>query len=376
MKAYQFTAKNDEGEVFKGVLEAMSFNDAMEIIRRKELDPVAVEESQHKVEDLRASLFGTIGSGVKTVPRPAPKNVPVKKKEHFVSDEELYEKKKQLFPEKVQEPVQEPEFQEQQAQEQTRSSEREGIVFHQQPNPVGALLPEQELLEAHEDIQALLRRQSSGLSTMTRERLEHLLEMLDLVREQQNKKRWRNLKREIKKVLKIAQREMKAQHDQAWQKVSQAPEGHDGLERYDDVVSEVPERKIHETREPSRLVQWFHILDQPNQANEEEVVMKQQYESVWIEMQRFTSALVAFYLFFLFVSYYLKRSGVADNFLLRVYDTTLFKQLVLVLFITFTLLTLRRLLLPKRVASDAVLVLLFLGITWWVFWGSQGFGLF
>jgi hypothetical protein len=99
------------------------------------------------------------------------------------------------------------------------------------------------------------------------------------------------------------------------------------------------------------------MVDLPNEHLENEVLAKQQYESVWTELQRFSGALVFFYLVFFFFSYYLKRSGVDDSLLVKIYDTTLFKQLIVGLFLGYAALTIRQEWLNRRIKTDAGLLL-------------------
>src|SRR5690606_32283779 len=165
---------------------------------------------------------------------------------------------------------------------------------------------------------------------------------------------WKTLKKEIRNTQKIAEREIRHYEDEKWKAYEQknpAP----AIPSYADFPQKVS-RLMKKDGYVAKVMNWLQTVDTPNEQMESEVLVKQQYESIWTELQRFSGALMGFYLLFFFSSYYLKRSGVDDSLLIRIYDTTLFKQLVLGLFLAYGVLTIRKEYLRKRLKVDIVLV--------------------
>jgi hypothetical protein len=113
---------------------------------------------------------------------------------------------------------------------------------------------------------------------------------------------------------------------------------------------------------------FLKVFETPDQSFEDQVLKKQYYESVWLELYRFTSILFGFYLFCFLIAYYAKRLGYSDAFLVRIYDAVLFQQIVLGLFSLFAVLSVRVAYLKPRLISDAGLLIALLLSAGWI-WG-------
>lgn len=414
MKSFRYTAQNEQGEKVSGSIESLGFDDALEKIRTQGLQVMAIEEGKFErelVQEMRPFVFEAIDPSGDEV-QGTVKGVDAASIAQHLEDElgleitELYQEGRE---EKDHHEVQvqdldhtqnnhqdyvsherEPEghdsshetkeikvLQEEEAIEVKKEEKEEvkeeyekkeeSILFDrkatidQQKKDAGG----DELGELEHEIQALLSEKGELLSEVTRESLEHVSGKIDLLRESPNKKRLKNLKREFKRVKRSAEKDIEKHENKKWDEYEKkAPKNH--VESYEEFEEGDEGPKKTPEMSPSKR-SWIHIIDEPDEENQQEVLMKQQYESVWIEAQRFSGVLFAFYLLTLFVAYYLKRVGVEDQFLVRIYDTTLFKQITVILFAVFVLLTLRKDFLPKKVQSDVAMLLVGLITAFMVF---------
>ncbi|MGE3341250.1 MAG: hypothetical protein AB7J46_05040 [Candidatus Altimarinota bacterium] len=378
MKSFQYKAKNHSGQVLEGVIDSQHFAEASSMIQARGLELISLEELKVQMEETMPYLFdaidaegekvqGTIqGTDEDLVKHQLEKDFGYKVSRVYRKDEayrheepsetEVEEQAAEIASESHQPSVAEP-----------STPPEDSILFQSAPRIIHSkpVIPDEELNEVHESIQLMVAEKGAAISPETRNHLLHLSGMIDLVRENQNKARWKQLRHDIRAAQKIAEREIQLYEDEKWKAYEQknpTPK----VSSY----AEFPEKVSHFVKaneKVSKVVHWMQTVDLPNQHQESDVLAKQQYESVWFELQRFSGALVVFYLSFLFVAYYLKRSGVEDNLLIRMYDTLLFKQIMLGVFIAYGFLTVRKEYLNKRVKTDLLIVLLMLfGIAFFI----------
>ncbi|MGE3279254.1 MAG: hypothetical protein AB7J40_05765 [Candidatus Altimarinota bacterium] len=378
MKSFQYKAKNHSGQVLEGVIDSQHFAEASSMIQARGLELISLEELKVQMEETMPYLFdaidaegekvqGTIqGTDEDLVKHQLEKDFGYKVSRVYRKDEayrheepsetEVEEQAAEIASESHQPSVAEP-----------STPPEDSILFQSAPRIIHSkpVIPDEELNEVHESIQLMVAEKGAAISPETRNHLLHLSGMIDLVRENQNKARWKQLRHDIRAAQKIAEREIQLNDDEKWKAYE-----HKNPTPTVSSYAEFPEKVSHFVKaneKVSKVVHWMQTVDLPNQHQESDVLAKQQYESVWFELQRFSGALVVFYLSFLFVAYYLKRSGVEDNLLIRMYDTLLFKQIMLGVFIAYGFLTVRKEYLNKRVKTDLLIVLLMLfGIAFFI----------
>jgi|CXWL01.1.fsa_nt_gi succinate dehydrogenase hydrophobic anchor subunit len=387
MKSFQYTAKNQQGEVVSGVIETAGFGDASEALQRQGLELLSLNERQ-QIEKLTPFVFSAVdhlGEKVEGTLKAADEaSVRSKLKQDFgYQVNSVHAQSIAKPPQTVKISARDMTAQEHQQSRRDhiaraeasldhppqQKSDDQKIIFKREPPVIPTLqvISEEELQKAENSIEILLQTKSVGLTQGTKERLIHLKTMINLVRENQNKKRWKNLKREISSAEQIADREVRAYEDKRWREHEEKDPAKK-IDSYTQFSTEKPRPIIDLDSRFSKWKQALQVLDLPNEADDQQLLVKQQYESVWFELQRFSGALLVFYLLCFFVGYYLKRNGVDDHILTRIYDTTVFKELVLVLFSLFCLLTVRVDFLDKRVKYDAMVVTLFLVTLGFIFW--------
>ncbi|MDP3975290.1 MAG: hypothetical protein Q8P95_00030 [bacterium] len=365
MKSFQYKAKNDQGETVEGIIEADHFTDAHLRIKAEMRDLISLEEVKHQADQLRSSVFSAV------------------EREHGQTDEERIKRK-------VEQSLEDGEVKKGQplvvqVKASSKSEKPDGsIIFSGSPKTSSAFLQtessdfslEIELRREEQSLQDFLNKHQDALSAITKESLGFLLGKMNFIRDHQNRKFWKELRAEIKRALKLARRELEKYQKDQWYAY-----GAKAKRQRIDSYTEFEKEKSEETSDEDwsflqrqkeaalfskgwahKLGKWLQIVDEPNETLEQEVLLKQQYESVWDELQKFSQALVFFYLACFFLAYYLKRNGADDAFLVRVYDAVLFKQIVLMLFGFFALTSLRSFFLPKRVKADLLLLLAWLGV--------------
>jgi len=373
MKSFQYKAKNDAGKILEGVIDSQHFAEASSIIQSRGLELISLEELKNQMEETMPYLFdaidaegekvqGTIqGIDEDLVKHQLEKDFGYKVSRVYRKDEAHLHEEFQNEPETEILAEENPpiEAHHEPAPIPPQAAE-DNIIFQSAPRIIHSkpTIPDEELNQVHDSIQLLVAEKGAAMSSTTRDQLLHLDSMIDLVRENQNKARWKQLRNEIRKVQKLAEREIKQYEDEKWKAHEQKNPAPKGMS-----YTEFPEKISHfvkRNEKVSKVVNWMQTVDLPNEQQESDVLAKQQYESVWTELQRFSGALVVFYLSFLFISYYLKRSGFEDSLLIRMYDTTLFKQIIFGIFVAYGLLTVRKEYLNKRMRLDAFIVLSFL----------------
>ena len=373
MKSYQYTATDANGEKVTGVIESEHFEDATREIKQRGLELVSLEEAESKIaSQMRPFVFEAIdGSGEEvqgTLKGADSESVTEQLKNEYgfevkkVQELAQHEREEeQLRSEEVKvEQVQKPE---------EKEEEEDGILFSKR-SPIFPTEPKKEerhIQGVEQEIEELLKQKERGITEDTYRRIEHLRGMIDLLIESPDKKRLKNLKRELKRVKKLAEREIEEQREKKWKEYEKKAPGHK-VDSYDEFheEDEVPEPLVKEENKGG-IGYWMRVIDYPNEHIEKEVIIKQHYESVWKEVQRFTGALVIFYMTTFFLSYYMKRSGVDDSFLVRIYDTTLFKQIVLALFLLYAALSIRIGFLSRRTKTDIGVLALWIAASLWIF---------
>ena len=313
---FEYKVKTGSGKIEKGTVEADNFSDATEKIRQRGLRLISLKGI--KVDTEEASKWRQV-------------EVKIEKNPEIKNEESIIFSKKP-----------------------TISAERK-------------ILSDDELDRVHNEIQELLTEKGARMSEETRNLLLHLDGKLDLVRVSQDKRKWKILKTQVRAAKKIAEREIKQYEEAEWRAYDEKnPNKH--INSYSEFVINKPRRVFPVSNKFTRIFDSIKIIDQPNENNEKEVLLKQYYESAWVELQRFSGALLMFYLFFYFVSYYLKRIGSDDNFLVRIYDTILFKQIVIALFIFFIVLSLRQIAPYKRLKTDILWLVICIAAISAIFW--------
>ena len=370
MTTYRYKAKNTFGESIEGELDTGNITEAVREIQGRGLELVSIEEIKEQLKEMGQYLFDAIdrrGEPVRgTIQGETEEQVrQMLQREFGYQVTDIKRKLDDIQPEAYlerPEPVTA-------ATTATNDEppEDEGIIFSHKPRAVRKhkrIIADEELDGAQRELQDFLDDGAEILSASLKDRLKHLASMIDLIRENQSKQRWKNLKREIKKVTKVAEQEINAYQDKKW-KAFEAKNPSQKVESYTH-FEEPPQAQAQPQPKQSTPVaavqtkpfrrSWLQIIDLPDETDETEVLMKQQYESAWLELQRFSSALLAFYLLCAFAGYYLMRSGVSDHFMSRIYDTVLFKQITLGLFLFTSLVSARVAYLNGRIASDAAIL--------------------
>lgn len=253
--------------------------------------------------------------------------------------------------------------------EEAQKKKEEPILFEGKPKEeaVRKKVSDETLDLLHHRVAAMLSSNASLLSDSTQAQLRHLDGKIDLLKDYASWSQFLWLRWQLWRALSRAGREIALFHQKKWREYEgKAPEN--PSMSYTEFGETVKKRRLFSQPQLlSRLKHWYAVLEHPDENKEEEILMKQQYESVWLELQRFSTALMGFYLVFLCIAYYLKRDLSSDLFMVRIYDAPLFKQIMLALFIFSTIASLRRWYLPKRLAIDSCLVLSFVILLWLVF---------
>ncbi len=359
MKTFSYTARNAAGKVIEGTVKTANFQHATESIRAQGLELISLEEMQQQVEVLRSSVYEALDDQSDQEAENSSETDNQQGQDNSVVFRGLH-------------------------QEQVDAAQAE--ASHQQPAAVQAVVsesiifspaqkkplwsrsfPHEKLEKAKSELDELLTR--SHLSQELKQDLDKLLQKLILVKEHQNKKYWKDLRKEIKAKVKQVKRFLDDRHDQSWQQLQQSS---DKVESYSEFSEQVQEerrgeqQKVQKVKHSSSFMKLLQTLSDPNPHEETEVLLKQRYESVWIEVDRFMGALMVFYLCFFFLGYYLKRSGIEDSLLIDIYSATLFKQITLGLFLFSAAIGVRNQFLPKKVAVDGVVLAVWLLSTWWL----------
>ncbi len=253
---------------------------------------------------------------------------------------------------------------------QEERKKEEPILFEGKPKEevVGKKISEETLRALHHRVDVMMKNNASFLSESTQAQLRHLNGKIDLLKNYASWSQFLRLRWQLWRALRRGEREISLFHQKKWQEYEgKAPENPSmSYTEFGDSVKK--QRIFHQPQQFfSRLKHWRAVLEHPDETKEKEVLAKQQYESVWLELQRFSTALMAFYLIFLCTAYYLKRNLGSDLFVVRIYDAPLFKQIMLALFCFSGLVTLRRFFIAKRITLDASLLLSFMLILWLVF---------
>ncbi|MDF2379083.1 MAG: hypothetical protein P1V18_02580 [Candidatus Gracilibacteria bacterium] len=346
MKSFQYTAIDESGETISGTIEVDRVSDATKEIQGRGLELQTLEQINGHAGEIRPFIFDamdkegdTIQGTIQGVDRASVKKVLEGDFGYVVNNINVKdERQSEVFHE---------------PKSQTSES---SIIFSSEPTITHKKsdIPLEKVREAQQQLEELLTEKGAALSDKSKEIIDQLLEKLDLVSKSQNKKHWKRLKYQLRDHFKSFKREVEEYEQQKWDELEKKSPS-ESVESYTD-FNEKPvkvslfKRKVHEAKEK------IQAFDSPNIRSEQEVLVKQQYESVWVELQRFMGALFFFYIACFFVAYYLKRSGFDENVLVRIFDTTVFKQLVITLFTFYGLLSLRHYFLSKRLASDIVLL--------------------
>lgn len=250
----------------------------------------------------------------------------------------------------------------------------EGIIFQNPASGGGqeerSAIKEDEFQTMHDQVDVFLKKHEKVLSAGTVAKLHHVQGKIPLLRQFPSRQRLWSLKWNLWKVMRQAKKEVKSYEDQQWKAYDQGFEqGHDVMAPVDAPVTVPPRKPKWELPEPVKhALAFVKVFDMPDPNIEEQVLKKQYYESVWLELYRFTSVLFGFYLFCFLIAYYTKRLGYSEAFIVRIYDAVLFKQIVLFLFSLFAILSIRVAYLKPRLVSDTALVLALLISVGWI-WG-------
>lgn len=380
MKSFQYTAKDQQGQLVTGVIETEHFADASSKIQSRGLELISLEELRGQMQQFNSFIFEAIdieGEAVQGTLTGADeseirqrlqdelgyqvKNVQIKDSDGtlqhaphviHVAVKDVEPEKANVFgnTEKRRESIGN-------AQKVISNApgekKEESIIFQRQPKMFfgKAVITDEELDREQKKIEAYLQEKGSILTQSTKDRFKHLLGMISFVRENRNKKRWKNLKAELRKAENVALEEVEQHEEMTWKKLEQQDPGKK-VDSYQEFQDRAPLRFGEENSMISRLKKWSRTVSDPDESKDGEVLMKQQYESIWTELQRFSGALLCFYMVVYLASYYLMRGGIEDHLLVRIYDTTLFKQLILALFSFYTLLVIRNGFSQRKVISD------------------------
>lgn len=411
MKSFHYTALDANGEQVSGVIQSDAFSKASEEVEKKGLKLLTLEQQEQQIiNEVRPFLFEAIdrdgeevqgaipgvseqealeilqekyGYQVKKIEQTGVSQNNQSQQEDQTKEVDVQDVQTQQSSaeEVIQVPQQQPEEQEHEAMQHSQKPEitaeknEEPILFadSQKTTSSSVSVPnhhEDQLQEASKKIEQMMNKQ--GLTAQTQERLNHLQGKVQLLKENPDKKRLKNFLRELKKFSKKVERELQQLHQQKWEAYEQKQVPIEDLD-YENLDGdaedqEVPKEQIPAQPAPAKtgLAKWIRIIDEPNQNNEQEVLIKQRYESFWLEVERFSGVLLAFYLGCFFLAYYLKRSGIEDHFLVRIYDATLFKQLVLLLFTFYAVFALRFIATQKRIKSDITLLVIWILFASWL----------
>lgn len=320
MRSFQYKAKNQDGKIIEGILDTEHFEKAGDDIKKRGLELLSLEELREKITP---SIFEALG----------------KQEEEKAKPVKIIQK--------------------------TEDPDDSPILFYEKEKD-RSVIPEEKFEKSHREITELLKEHGEKLSERLRARLQHLDGKIKLLKEYPKRKQWWLFRWEVRKALKNARREIDTFHEGKLKSYDQHLSPEEGIS-YTDVVTEKNFRKKFSWKPatPQFLQKFLHfckIIDWPDEKNEDEVVMKQAYESAWIELQKFSGVLMAFYLIISFLGVYVKRNFGSDIFFVRVYDALLFQQVAFGLFIFFGALSCRKYFFPSRVKSDAALSLLLFAV--------------
>ena len=411
MKSFHYTALDANGEQVSGVIQSDAFSKASEEVEKKGLKLLTLEQQEQQIiNEVRPFLFEAIdrdgeevqgaipgvseqealeilqekyGYQVKKIEQTGVSQNNQSQQEDQTKEVDVQDVQTQQSSaeEVIQVPQQQPEEQEHEAMQHSQKPEitaeknEEPILFadSQKTTSSSVSVPnhhEDQLQEASKKIEQMMNKQ--GLTAQTQERLNHLQGKVQLLKENPDKKRLKNFLRELKKFSKKVERELQQLHQQKWEAYEQKQVPIEDLD-YENLDGDAEDQEVPKDQIPAQpapaktgLAKWIRIIDEPNQNNEQEVLIKQRYESFWLEVERFSGVLLAFYLGCFFLAYYLKRSGIEDHFLVRIYDATLFKQLVLLLFTFYAVFALRFIATQKRIKSDITLLVIWILFASWL----------
>lgn len=394
MKSFQYTAKDQQGQLVTGVIETSHFADASSKIQSRGLELISLEELRGQMQQFNSFIFeavdiegeaiqGTLtgadeseirqrlrdelGYQVKNVQiKDAPASHAPQVIHVAVKDDEAEKSHSSEVLEKRKENI----AQAQKAMDQAAPMKKEeNIIFQRQPKMFfdKAAVSNEELDQEQRRIEQLLKEKNDILSPSIKDRLSYLLNMIEHIRDNRNKKRWKNLRNELRKVEKMALHEIEQHEEMTWKKLERQDPGKK-IENYQDFPDRSRFRLDGQESAFARLKKWAHMISEPDETKDGEVLVKQQYESIWVELQRFSGALLAFYMLVYLASYYLMRGGLEDHFLIRIYDTTLFKQLILVVFCFYGLLALRNDFFGKNFVRDSIFAGIWIASFALIFW--------
>jgi len=382
MKSFAYTAKNPNGELVSGVIETKDFLDASLDMKRRGLELVSLNERE-QIHQLTPFIFDAVdqaGEPVQgTIKAASEEEVKKKLQEDFgYQVKTIHPKEESQTTQVIKASAKPPEHDRREAIARAKealsarpqeTSAEEKIIFKREIPTLHPkmVIPHEEIDRLEQKVEMLLSEKEGKISQGTRQRLNFLKKMIALIHSNQNKKHWKNLKREVQSAEEIALREIREKEEKEWKALEEQNPGKK-VDSYTKFSKETPVPLFAADGKIAKMMKWFKMIDFPDENNEQQILLKQQYESVWFELQRFSGALFAFYLLCFFGAYYLKRSGVSDHVLIRIYDTALFKQLILGLFSLYALLTVRMDFLTKRMKTDAAVVLGWLVILALVFW--------
>jgi hypothetical protein len=377
MKSFKYTAQNELGEKVTGNIESSGFDDALEKIRKQGLQVMAIEEGKWQeqlIDKERHEVFEAILPDAEELEDDEELGElgeleELETQEHHTVEVEIESKdSKDLKDAKDAKDLKEEDIEPIEEVSRSQIKKEESILFSRKANIAKQSKDASgdDLENLDQEIEAILSEKAELISVDSQDRLEHLRGKIDLLRDNPNSKRLKNLKREFKRVKKSADKDIEKNEQRKWDEYEKKAPGKK-VESYDDFEKGAEKKESQRNIVTNEKRSWYKVIDEPDEDNDKEVLIKQQYESVWNEAQRFAGVLFAFYLLTFFIAYYMKRVGIEDNFLVRIYDTTLFKQLIIVLFTGFALLTLRKDFLPKKLQSDVAVLLVAVIVSFMVF---------
>lgn len=350
MKSFHYTATDENGQEVSGTLEVDRVSDATKEIQGRGLELQSLEQIKDQTGQIRPFIFEAtnkhgddVQGTIQGVDQESVKRVLEGDFGYVINNlDAKSEREDQIFKasqEKISEPA---------------------IVFTSEPKITHkkSNIPLDQVREAQHQLKEILTEKGAALSEESKEEIDQLLEKLDLVSRSENKKHWKRLKYQLRDHFKTFKKEIEDYEEKKWEEIDKKTKD-EAVESYIDFHEE-PKKVSFFKKKVKQVKNQVQAFDKPSSRSEQEILIKQQYESVWTELQRFMGALFFFYIACFFVAYYLKRSGFDDNIIVRIYDTTVFKQLVTTLFVFYGLLSLRHYYLSKRIASDIILIGVFI----------------
>jgi hypothetical protein len=337
MPRFQYNARNSRGDLVKGNVDARDYTTAIKRVASSNLFIIELVELKQDVQY--------------DEPKLEPKN-DIKRPEH--SDAIIFTSVKSTAPEHPQ------------SKSETKTPQHK---------------PNDELKELCEQVESFLQEKGEHMTQATRENLILQLEKVSWVRESQNDQLLQKQLKTIEKLLKKSKKEVNHYEIKMWEqwgkglKTSKGPskfklstllgiESESLVEEHTAVHQKAVFVEGHPTNPIQQVLYWYQVLSHPDDTKEEELLMREKYDAVWTEMQRFIGVLLFCYMIFYFVAYTYLQTRVDDSFLLRVYDTPLFKQIVVALFLGFGLLTLRKNFIARKMWVDGVMFVSWVAVLW------------